>query len=73
MWPSELPVVGGPSFRVPKDVPSIVDDDHLSGVAAEVRMVSPSKRTICASDRGGIRLLVDTKNFVQRRQLDTPA
>jgi hypothetical protein len=51
----------------------MVDDDHLSGVAAEVRMVSPSKRTICASDRGRIRLLVDTKNFVQRRQLDTPA
>jgi hypothetical protein len=65
--------VFGPTVRVAEDVPGLVDADHLADIATEVGMMPPSKRTIRASDHGRIRLLVDTKNFVQRRQLDTPA
>jgi hypothetical protein len=68
----ELLVVSGSSFRVSQDVPGIVEDHHLLRVAPEVRMVPPRERAVGASDRGRIRVLFDTENGVEGRQVACP-
>src|SRR5690349_5282660 len=68
---SKLPVVAGASFRIPQRVPGIVDDDHLPGIAAEVRMMSPGECAIGPSDRRCIGIRVDTENGIQGRQSKT--
>ena len=64
---AELPVVAGASLRVAHDVPCIVDAGHVAGIAAEVRMMTPSERTIGASDRGRIGFWIDAQNGIQGR------
>ena len=56
-WPPDLPIVVGSSFGVADDVPRIVDAGHVAGVAAEVRMMPPSERTIGVPDRGRVGIL----------------